>query len=105
MTTHDQDDARREAINEIQEIAFQLSAVGDRSAATVVRKMADSVEALRQGTQQPSVPAFPAVEDRPDARKDASERLAGIVTRLHAKGDYDAATLVYTPLAFGASGV
>ena len=105
MTTHDQDDARRKAINEMREIAFQLSAVGDHSAATVVRKIADSVEALRRGMQHPPAPAFPAVEDLPAARKNASERLAEIALRLHAKGDYDAAGLVYDPLARGARGV
>ena len=105
MTTHDQDDARRKAIAEMLEIAFELSAVGDRSAATVVRKIIDSIEALRRGTQHPPAPAFPAVEDLPAARKNASKRLAEILSRLHAKGDYDAAELVYDPLDRGGRGV
>ena len=105
MTTHDQDDARRKAIDEMREIALQLSEVGDRSAATVVRKIADSVEALRLGTQHPPTPAFPAVEDLPAARKNASKRLAEILLRLHTKGDHDAAELVYAPLDRGARGV
>ena len=100
MTTHDQDDARREAIDEMRKIASQLSAVGDRSAAMVVHKTIDSIEALRQGTQPPRAPAFPSGDGLP-ARENAIKRLGEIVSGLQAKGDYDAAQLVYDPLARG----
>ena len=100
MTTHDQDHGRREAIDEMREIASQLSAVGDRSAAMVVRKIIDSIEALRQGTEPPLAPAFPSGDHLP-ARDNAIKQLGKIVSRPRAKGDYDAAELVYDPLARG----
>ena len=106
MTTHDQDDARRKAIDEMREIALQLSEVGDRSAANgrsqnrrFCRGAATRNAASAYG------PAFPAVEDLPAARKNASKRLAEILLRLHTKGDHDAAELVYAPLDRGARGV
>ena len=101
---NDQDDARREAIDEMQEIASQLSEAGDRSAATVVRKIIDSIEALRRGTQHPPAPAFPSADHLP-ARENASKLLAEITSRLHAKGDHAAVALVYDPLQRGARGV
>lgn len=98
--THAADDARREVVDEMREIASQLSAVGDRSAARVVHKIIDSIEALRRGTQPPLAPAFPSGDHLP-ARENAIKRLGKIVSRLEAEGDYDAAELVYDPLARG----
>ena len=104
-TTHEQDDrlpdahvaARREAAGEMREIASQLSAVGDRTAATVVLRIVDSIDAPRPGTEHPPAPAFPSElsGDHLHVRENAIRRLGEVTSKLRAVGDYDAAAHVY----------